>query len=183
MGAGLALGAPLVPPTLVPTVDTGLWRQRETAGKQGPGFRLRDAEQGGPLGQKAQALSWNQGVGGGLRGQQGACRRAEAPLPELGSHCPELKTRTPEPACSQPRVSSQGGRAEQAPVPHPALHPVRTPRGVRQGLGLDTTCLLSGQTSAQWRRFASFSCLSNLTPFPYFYQVIIAVVTNYLGSW
>ena len=127
-------------------------------------------EQEGPPGQKAQASSWNQGAGGGLGGQQGACRQAEAPLPELGSHCPELKTRTPEPACSRPRVSPQG------PMPPPALHPVRTPCGVRPGLGRDTACLLSGQTSAQWMRFASFSCLSNLTPFPYFIKLLLLLL-------
>lgn len=141
-------------------------------------------------------------AGGGIQAQRCGTRGASRPegsgfeLEPGGGQRPQRAAgslspgRIPSPSCVHTALSlnqSPGARVFPAPSQPPgwprqaALRAVRTPRGVRPGLGSDTTCLLLGQTSAQWRTFAPFSCLSNLTPFPRFYQVIIAVATDSLG--
>lgn len=180
-----------MPPPLVPTVDTGLTEAKRDGREAGGGIQAQRCGTRGAS--RPEGSGFELEPGGGQRPQRAAGSLSPGSIPSPRCVHTALSLNQSPGARVFPAPSQPPGWPRQAalravrtprgvtPAPRPALRPVRTPRGVRPGLGSDTACLLLGQTSAQWRTFAPFSCLSNLTPFPRFYQVIIAVATDSLG--
>ena len=88
MGAGLALGAPLVPPTVVPTVDTGLMEAKRDSRKAGARIQAQRRRTRGASGPEGSGFELEPGGGRRPRGAAGSLSPGRSPPPRAGFTLP-----------------------------------------------------------------------------------------------